>query len=174
MSPKYEATFTNAIAQIGLTDLIKVSIKDPNLLAYNDTTNQFKGLAKGSTNAEITYRGITKTVFFEIIQYETPPVDPVTSIDEFNTDYKNWLDVKTFPNPFSENLTFEYSLPATAETRLEIYNVSGIKVKAYDFGILFKGKYSKVVDLKGLVAGIYFYKLTSGNAIQNGRIIKIV
>ena len=174
ISPKYEATFTNAIAQIGQTDLIKVTIKDTNLLAYNYTTNQFTGLAKGSTTAEITYRGITKTVFFEIVQYETPPVDPVTGINDLKIDYKGELNVKAFPNPFRESLTFEYSLPVTGETRLDIYNVSGVRVKAYEFGVLLKGQYNKIVDLKRLADGIYFYKLTSGKAIRNGRIIKIL
>lgn len=171
--PTYEAVFANAIAQIGQTDLITVSIKDPNLVSYDSSTNQFTGLDKGSTNATITYRGKSKTVFFEIIQYEKPPIDPITGINDFELDITNNLDVKTFPNPFSESITFEYSLPATGETRLEIYNLSGIKVKTYDFGLQFKGLYDKNIDLKGLADGIYIYKLTSGKTIQNGRIIKI-
>ncbi len=171
--PVYEATFSNAIAQIGQTDLITVSIKDPNLVSYDSSTNQFTGLEKGSTNASITYRGKSKTVFFEIIQYEEPPIDPITGINDFEMDNKIQLDVKTFPNPFRECITFEYSLPATGETRLEIYNLSGIKVRTFDYGLQFKGLYNKNIDLKGLANGIYIYKLTSGKAIQNGRIIKI-
>lgn len=172
--PVYEAIFSNAISQIGQTDLITVSIKDPNLVSYNSSTNQFTGLSKGSTNATVTYRGITKTVFFEIIQYEIPPVNPITGIDDLAMGNKTQIEVKTYPNPFTDNLTFDYSLIATGETRLEIFNVSGIKVRSYDFGALSQGQYNKIVDLKGLASGIYFYKLTSGKAIKDGRIVKIL
>lgn len=73
--PNYEAIFPTAISMIGETDLFKVLIKDKDLLSYDDKTNSFTALAKGETMAEVSYRGITKTVFFNIIQYEKPPVD---------------------------------------------------------------------------------------------------
>lgn len=170
--PDYEAVFSNSIAQIGQTDSITVSIKDSNVVSYNSSTNQFTGLEKGSTNATVTYKGKSKTVFFEIIQYEEPPVDSITGVNYIEMDKNPQLNVITYPNPFSGNITFKYSLPASGATTLEIYNIYGIKVKAYDFGLQTKGSYSQNVDLKRLADGIYIYKLISGKSIQNGSIVK--
>ena len=73
--PNYEAIFPTAISNIGETDLFKVLIKDKDLLSYDNKTNSFTALAKGETMAKVSYRVITKNVFFNIIQYEKPPVD---------------------------------------------------------------------------------------------------
>ncbi|MEI6529419.1 MAG: hypothetical protein WCN88_03415 [Candidatus Falkowbacteria bacterium] len=73
--PNYEAIFPTAISMIGETNLFKVLIKDENLLSYDNKTNSFTALAKGETMAKVSYRGITKNVFFNIIQYEKPPID---------------------------------------------------------------------------------------------------
>lgn len=75
--PDYEGIFATAIAQIGETDLFKVTIKDPSIVSYDNKTNSFTALKKGSTVADITYRGILDWVFFEVIQYEEPVGDPI-------------------------------------------------------------------------------------------------
>lgn len=171
--PVYEAIFPNAIAQLGQTDSISVIVKDPNIVSYDIPTNRFIGVEKGSTSALVSYRGKSKTVFFEIIQYEESPEDLNSGIADIKMDFKAQLNVKTYPNPFSESFTFEYSLPDTGITSLEIYNVYGIKVKSYYLGQQTKGSYNQNVDLKGLADGIYIYKLTSGKAIQNGSVVKL-
>ncbi|MCK9413301.1 MAG: T9SS type A sorting domain-containing protein [Prolixibacteraceae bacterium] len=97
----------------------------------------------------------------------------ITGRVDLKTESNKKLNVKTFPNPFIERVTFEYSLPDTGETNLKIYDISGIKVKIYDFGLQSKGLNNKNVDLKGLADGIYYYRLTCGKAVQNGKIIKV-
>ncbi len=171
--PDYEAVFPNAIAKIGQTDLLSVVIENTSVVAYDGTTNQFNGLAKGSTSAKVTYRGISKTVFFEIIQDEELKLDSLSGIEDIKMGNKAQLNVKTYPNPFSESFTFEYNLPEAGSSILEIYNVYGIKVKAFNLGMQTKGSYNQNVDLKGLAEGIYIYKLTSGKAIQNGCLVKM-
>lgn len=73
--PDYEAIFPTAIANLGNTDLLQVLIKDTNLLSYNNKTNYFTALSEGNTVAYITYRGITKYVFFEIISDVSSQLD---------------------------------------------------------------------------------------------------
>lgn len=75
--PDYEGIFETAIAQIGETDLFKVTIKDPSIVSYDNKTNSFTALKKGNTVADIIYRGILDWVFFEVIQYEEPVGDPI-------------------------------------------------------------------------------------------------
>ncbi len=81
-------------------------------------------------------------------------------------------DLKIYPNPFRNKLTFEYSLLQSTETKLEIFNTFGQKIKEYK--ILNSNSITKQeIDLKDLKPGIYFYKSNSGTNIQNGSMIKI-
>jgi hypothetical protein len=60
----------------------------------------------------------------------------------------------------------------STETKLEIFNTFGQKIKEYK--ILNSNSITKQeIDLKDLKPGIYFYKSTSGTNIQNGSMIKI-
>lgn len=163
--PDYEAIFPNAIAQIGQTDLFTVAIKNPEMLAYDNATNQFKGLAKGSTNATITYKGITKTVFFEIIQYEEPQVDPVTDVNDIKMDKKDLLNVKVYPNPVTNELTIEFE-GNSVQTNFEILNSLG--------QVIFKGTIFEkaVIQTTSFTPGIYLIKLQSGKTFEFKKIIK--
>ncbi len=81
-------------------------------------------------------------------------------------------NLKIYPNPFRNKLTFEYSILTSTETKLEIFNTYGQKIKEYK--ILNSNSITKQeIDLKDLKPGIYFYKSTSGTNIQNGSMIKM-
>lgn len=73
--PDYEAIFPTAISQIGETDLFKVTIKDPSIISYDSKTNTFTSLKKGNTVAEVTYRGLSDHIFFEVLQPEIYQID---------------------------------------------------------------------------------------------------
>jgi hypothetical protein len=160
--PNYEAIFPKAIAQLGYTVQLTVNINNPGLLAYDNTTNQFKGLAKGSTQAAITYRGITKTVFFEIIQTETPVGDPVTGIEELPVAPNNNSKIKVYPNPVSDELTIEYPGKAV----FDISNALG--------QIVYNGEIADktVVSTLGLAPGIYLIRMHSGKTNRMQKFIK--
>jgi hypothetical protein len=163
--PDYEAIFPNAIAQIGYTDQLTVKINDPSILAYDNATNQFKGLAKGSTQATITYKGITKTVFFEIVQYEEPVGDPISGIDDIRLDKKDQLNVKVYPNPFTNELTIELE-GNTQKVDFEIINSLGQSVLS---GSVFE---KTIVQTTNFASGIYLIKLKSGTTFEFKKIIK--
>jgi len=63
----YKAVFPTAIATFSNSDLLQVEIEDDNLLRYDDETGYFETLKAGNTVAYISYRGIKKYVFFEIV-----------------------------------------------------------------------------------------------------------
>ena len=170
--PIYEAVFPGSISEISKTNLFTVAITDSTIVSYVDSTSTFEGLAEGITNAIITYRGISKTVFFEVLDPKEPIVNNPSGLENIISS-KDLLAVKTYPNPFSENITFEFTLPKSDNTKLEVYNLSGIKVKEFDFGIQSAGLFKKNVDMEGLSTGVYIYKLTSGNSILSGNVVKM-
>jgi hypothetical protein len=161
--PDYEALFLDAISQIGESDLITTLIKDPDLITYNSTTNEFTGIAIGSTMATVSYRGKSKVVFFEIIQYEEAPVDLVTGIDEIENDNIIQISVTVYPNPTKGVFTI-----ATKEKdyELNIINIFGERILAQKFH-----SEISVIDLSSQPGGIYFLHFNSINGSLTKKII---
>jgi len=170
--PDYEAIFENAIAQIGQTDLLNVVVKDLDIVAYDDSTNQFYGLAKGSTYSTVTYRGISKPIFFEVIQNEEPPNDAITDVMDFKMGKNVEFNITAYPNPFNNKITFEFSVTAESDFKMEITNINGQIVKTYIFENQPGGLNIKTIDLSELSDGVYLYKLLSKDDYQVGKIVK--
>jgi hypothetical protein len=161
--PDYQAIFSDAITQIGQTDLITAIIKDPDLVSYNSITNEFTGLQTGSTMATISYKGKSKTVFFEIIQYEEAPVDIVTGIEEIENDKTNQLDVAVYPNPTNGVFTIASK---EKDYELSVHNIFGERI------LSLKDQNEKSeIDLRSQPVGIYFVHFHSRNGNTTKKII---
>jgi len=85
-------------------------------------------------------------------------------------DIKNKTIVEVYPNPFSYSTTIMFNLPETGKVTLEIYNLIGSKIVTLFEG--FAGEYNTVeFQGKELPAGVYFYKLTTGERIFYNKLI---
>lgn len=170
---EFKAIFPNAISRMGRTDSISVAIEDVAIVAYDPYTNNFTGLKEGNTSATVTYKEKSKTMFFEIIQIEDS-LDDATSITELTLENNSGqLNIFTYPNPSSGQVSFEYTLSEAAPTCVEIYNICGVKIKTFNFGKQNKGKHHQQIELSGLSKGVYIYRLTAGNMSWNGDMIKM-
>jgi hypothetical protein len=78
--------------------------------------------------------------------------------------------VSIYPNPASIKATFEITLQEPEEISIDIYDISGKRIRELYQGLLNSGKNSVVVRGKELVPGIYFYKIESGNGVMNGKL----
>jgi hypothetical protein len=69
---------------------------------------------------------------------------------------------QNYPNPFNPGTTISYSLSGFSYVRLEVFDISGKKIKELVNQNQQGGEYS--VDFKGgnLPSGVYFYTLTAG------------
>jgi hypothetical protein len=90
-----------------------------------------------------------------------------TSVDITPTPVSFILNAN-YPNPFNPSTTISFSLTQSAQTRLEIYNLKGQKVKTLCNTNLNSGDHQYVwngTDEQGKKAGsgVYFYKLSSGS-----------
>lgn len=65
------------------------------------------------------------------------------------------FEIKTTPNPASDIVRIEYTLPEMASLNLGIYDVSGRLMKTITHGTQLKGTYFYNVDVKDLAAGVY-------------------
>ena len=81
---------------------------------------------------------------------------------------------QNFPNPFNPMTTIRFSLPASARTRVAIFNVAGHHVKtlmdedlaAQAHEVTWTGDDDKG---RSVAAGVYFYMVTSGDQRSVGR-----
>lgn len=78
---------------------------------------------------------------------------------------------QNYPNPFNPSTTIEFNLPAETDWRLEIYNVTGQKIKSFSGN----GAGSQTVFWNGtnnsgqkVSSGVYFYKLMA-SGVSNSR-----
>ena len=85
---------------------------------------------------------------------------------------KNKTIVEAYPNPFSYSTTIMFSLPEKGKVTLEIYNLIGSKIATLFEGFADKDNTYKVeFQGKELPAGVYFYKLTTGEGVFYNKLI---
>lgn len=88
-----------------------------------------------------------------------------------------------YPNPFNPSkagrcptTNIYYSLPQTAKTSLEIYNIKGQKVKTLVNGLVEQGEHQAIWDgtddnQNSVNSGIYSYRLQSGENVINQKMM---
>ena len=93
----------------------------------------------------------------------------------FQTDLEYNL-VRTFPNPFNPAVNFKFDIIKPSNVLLNIYNISGKKVIGIKESFRHPGNYQISWDAKNemgryVPTGAYFYKFTSNNSNQTGKIM---
>lgn len=68
-----------------------------------------------------------------------------------------------YPNPASEYVFLQYELSAAAEMKIELFDISGRKIKLISDGKQIAGKHLEIINVKELSPQIYFVKISSGN-----------
>ncbi len=72
-----------------------------------------------------------------------------------------------YPNPFRERTTIAFDLPTSAEVTAVVYNVRGAEVARLADGARFPAGTSELVwDASTLASGVYFCRITAGEATE--------
>jgi hypothetical protein len=78
----------------------------------------------------------------------------------------NFTLKQNYPNPFNSVTIISFTIPKRSHVLLDIYDISGRKVKTLVDGYKAKDIYSLRFNAGGLSSGIYFYRLKIGNSFQ--------
>lgn len=83
------------------------------------------------------------------------------------------LEVNAYPNPFREELTFEWTSRTDTYGILEIFDQFGHRVGVIYEGAIESGiRYERAFPGTELIAGIYYYKFTSGSKSVRGKLFR--
>lgn len=123
---------------------------------YGDTL----GYAVGRTVYKYTARGPVSV-----------PGHPVGAVSDFRLE-------QNYPNPFNPTTTISYHLAETVDVELNIYNLSGQRIRTLLSGRKEAGSHSLAWDGKNdvgdeVASGLYLYKLRAGEFFQSHKMILI-
>jgi hypothetical protein len=90
--------------------------------------------------------------------------------------YDLWkeITVQNFPNPFSGQTTFNYSIPLGANVRIDIYDLSGRNVANILDDYQEAGSHSIVYDGSGLIRGIYICRFVVKGSVDHQKVLRII
>jgi hypothetical protein len=82
------------------------------------------------------------------------------------------VDIKVFPNPFSDRLRFEFVSPESVNARIDLFDMSGRMIKnifeqPIEGGISYEAEFRSETILNGM----YIYRLIMGETVYNGKVV---
>jgi hypothetical protein len=82
------------------------------------------------------------------------------------------IDLKVYPNPFSDRLRFEFVSPESVNARIDLYDMNGRMVKTI-FEQPVEGGVSYETEFRpeAIISGMYIYRVIMGDAVYNGKVI---
>ena len=89
-----------------------------------------------------------------------PPI--VNTAAEEEVAGKSSMLKQNYPNPVLTTTTIEFDIQQASPVELRIYDTLGREVRMVEDEILVAGTHRYEVDLSGLPAGVYFYRLSVG------------
>lgn len=80
--------------------------------------------------------------------------------------------MSAFPNPFNDQLTFEFSVPGDAQVTIELYNLSGERMATVFEGKVIGGEINRQVFHAGdLAGGVYLYRMKTNDSVVMERVM---
>jgi hypothetical protein len=87
---------------------------------------------------------------------------PAVAIDDELSEYPSEFSLnQNYPNPFNPVTTISFTIPKTSVVNISVYNVTGQLVKTVINEQKNPGTYSVKWHSRGMISGVYFYRLTT-------------
>ena len=74
---------------------------------------------------------------------------------------------QNYPNPFNPETNINFSLPFDGKVNIELYDVTGRKVKNILNENVSAGNYTRSVSAYDLASGVYIYRLNFSGGVTN-------
>lgn len=95
-------------------------------------------------------------------------IGEATGIEE---NLESMLNMEVYPNPADQSAQFSFELNASANTKVELFDLLGKKVRTVQSGALGQGAHQFELGRENVTPGIYFVKLSVDNHQYTKKII---
>jgi len=99
-------------------------------------------------------------------------IDNLTSIDnDFPSILPSNIQLSNHPNPFNAQTTISFSIDYQSQVNISIYDITGRLVEVLTSQTYDTGSHTLIWDASGQPSGIYFTRLTAGEAVSTSRMV---
>ncbi|MFC2150551.1 T9SS type A sorting domain-containing protein [Calditrichota bacterium] len=146
----------------------------PSLAEYvDDDLHIFYAVIADETTEDTPYR----MIYHRVPVGDLPEVDPLPMPrDDFQYHNGSRVHVSdserpvplnlaltgVYPNPFNSSTRISYTVPASGEVTLKLFEISGREVALLESGYRQAGRFEYSLDGAGMATGIYLVRLTQG------------
>lgn len=95
-----------------------------------------------------------------------------TGVDSEATPTKT-IQVSSYPNPSSSDVTLEFELDQPAFTQLIVYNVQGQRITTLVQHTMPSGVHRLMWDTQNVVPGVYYYKIQVNDRVDVGKMVRL-
>ncbi len=113
-------------------------------------------LVNAGTNVGIAYVGSAP----DIGAFES---EGISSVISNRNQLNSFILEQNYPNPFNPSTTIKFSLTKNNFTSITVYNMVGQKISTLVNQVLSSGEHDMIFNAMSLPAGIYFYRLKTGD-----------
>ncbi|MBN1995984.1 carbohydrate-binding protein [candidate division KSB1 bacterium] len=120
--------------------------------------------------------GNTTTIYIDNVTImETGLPKPLPEDERFGSDAvaSNYELGQNFPNPFNPTTTISYNLPDVVHAKLEVFDITGRRVKILVDALQFEGPHDVIFNAGELPSGTYIYCIRAGSFYDMKKMIFI-
>ena len=99
------------------------------------------------------------------------PVSATTTIVSSQREMLNTTTITAYPNPFSDNISFDVDAKESGKAMLEVYTVTGQKVKTVYNGSLNAGRQRFTLTVPTHQRSVLFYVFIMGDQKLTGKLL---
>jgi len=123
----------------------------------NDFLTKSWNHAGGPISVDVSGAGVN----IDFVQIITEKAMGVSN--EFDEKPEGFELSQNYPNPFNPSTNINFTIPATSNVQLEVFNLLGQKVATLVDGRRLAGNHTIRFDASNLASGVYFYMLRAGD-----------
>lgn len=105
--------------------------------------------------------------YIQLLDIETTSVERISDIPD------GYALSQNYPNPFNPSTTINFTLPASQDVKLTVFNVLGQHVATLADGFYSEGTHALRFNASHLASGTYIYRLQTGNFVQVRKMVLI-
>lgn len=151
---------------------------EPGIYALNPVLNTWKKVENNKIDGNLVPT-MYSTASGVILDYQKSSFILVGGNVDTSTDEEidseiasKFILIGNYPNPFNPTTTIEYQVPSASQIAFKVFNSVGQKVYQTN-SMVSAGTHSFQFDASSLSSGVYFYQISNGNQILNGKMLLV-